>query len=295
VSHPLAEFRIVGERLLQQAQLALPTLLQHARPNAFLQHQHALLPQLVQRLGLAAAPRERGAAAGNVVLLRSDPELDGRLLASLLYEHTSRPFADAVAAVKALSSGQQRALLDELMQKRGAHDAWPMGFEGGWPFEFEVLLDFGAFRDVGRHRKGFQQQQALTTAHGFVVPPLLEDSGLHGRYREVLERAAERQRRIAERFPLAAGYVTPFAFLQRVRIVFDARQLAYFIELRSGPEGHFAYRKVALDMFAELQRVSPLFAAFVRAQHGSAFLGRMESEQSADERQKRRMQAAGDA
>ena len=49
------------------------------------------------------------------------------------------------------------------------------------------------------------------------------------------------------------------------------------------------------DMFAELQRVSPLFAAFVRAQHGSAFLGRMESEQSADERKKRRMQAAGDA
>jgi hypothetical protein len=230
-----------------------------------------------------------------VLVLRCDPDLDARLLASLLYEHSSRPFADAVAAVKALTDGQRRALLDELMQKRGAHDAWPIGFEGGWPFEFEVLLDFGAYRDVGRHRKGFQQQQALTTAHGYLVPPLIEDAGLAGRYREVLDRAAERQRRVAERFPLAAGYVTPFAFLQRVRIVFDARQLAYFIELRSGPEGHFAYRKVALDMFAELQRVSPLFAAFVRAQPGAAFLGRMESEQSADERKKRRMHAAGDA
>jgi len=74
-----------------------------------------------------------------------------------------------------------------------------------------------------------------------------------------------------------------------------ASQLAYFIELRSGPEGHFAYRKVALDMFAHLQRVSPLFAQFVRAQVGDAFLGRMQQEQTADERRQRRMQAAGDA
>ena len=77
-------------------------------------------------------------------------------------------------------------------------------------------------------------------------------------------------------------------------MLFRSRQLAYFIELRSGPEGHFSYRKVALDMHREMERVSPLFAQFVRAQHGDAFLGRMESEQTADERKKRRMQAAGD-
>jgi thymidylate synthase ThyX len=88
--------------------------------------------------------------------------------------------------------------------------------------------------------------------------------------------------------------VTPFGFLQRVRIVFDPRQLAYFVELRSGPEGHFSYRQVALDMLSELRKVTPLFAQFVRAKEGGAFLGRLDSEMGADERRRRRMQAAGD-
>ncbi len=89
--------------------------------------------------------------------------------------------------------------------------------------------------------------------------------------------------------------MTPFAFLQRVRITFDPRQTAYFVELRSGPEGHFSYRQVALDMFAHVRAVSPLFAQYIRAKEGAAFLGRLESEMTADERRQRRMQAAGDA
>jgi thymidylate synthase ThyX len=181
------------------------------------------------------------------------------------------------------------------MAARGAHDAWPLAFEGGAPFEFETMLDFGAYRDVGRHRKGFQQQQQLTTVHGFVVPPLVQDAGIAAEYSAVLERAAELQRRVARDFPHAAGYVAPFAFLQRVRIVFDPRQVAYFIELRSGPEGHFAYRQVALDMLARVREVSPLFAQFIRAREGGAFLGRLDSEMTADERRQRRMQSAGDA
>jgi thymidylate synthase ThyX len=169
-----------------------------------------------------------------------------------------------------------------------------MALEGAAAFEFEVLLDFGAYRDVGRHRKGFQQMQPLTTAYGYVVPPLVADAGLAAEYGATLERAAELQQHVAARFPHAAGYVTPFAFLQRVRLVFDPRQVAYFIELRSGPEGHFAYRQVALDMLAHVRQVSPLFAQWIRAKEGTAFLGRLDSEMTADERRQRRMQAAGD-
>ena len=88
---------------------------------------------------------------------------------------------------------------------------------------------------------------------------------------------------------------TPFAFLQRVRIAFDPRQTAYFIELRSGPEGHFSYRQVALDMLAHVRKVSPLFAQFIRGMEGNSFLGRLESEMTADERRQRRMHAAGDS
>lgn len=294
-SHALAEFRLVGERMQTEAEHALPTLLRHARPNAFAEALRQALPALVQDLGVAATPVVRGAATGHTTLLDHDPALDDKLLASLLYEHSRQPFGELLARAKALSAGQRQDLLAKLMAARGPHDAWPAALEGAFPFEFETVLDFGAYRDIGRHRKGFQQQQRLTTVHGFAVPPLLHEAGLAGEYTAVLERTAERQQRIASRFPDAAGYVTPFAFLQRVRISFDPRQTAYFIELRSGPEGHFSYRQVALDMLAHVREVSPLFAQWIRAKEGGAFLGRLDSEMTADERRQRRMQAAGDA
>ncbi len=294
-SHPLAEFRLVGERMQREAETALPTLLRHARANAFAQAVRAALPALVQDLGVADVARTQGPANGHTSLLDHDPKLDDKLLASLLYEHSELPFAALLARVAALTAGQRQELLQRLMAARGPHDAWPQALEGAFPFEFETVLDFGAYRDIGRHRKGFQQQQRLTTAHGFAVPPLLREAGLDGEYTAVLERAAAHQQRIAARFPDAAGYVTPFAFLQRVRLSFDPRQVAYFIELRSGPEGHFSYRQVALDMLAHVRAVSPLFAQFIRAKEGGAFLGRLDSEMTADERRRRRMQAAGDA
>ena len=294
-SHPLAEFRLVGERMQQQAETALPTLLRHAKGNAFAQSLQQLLPGIVRELGVAPAPRHTGPATGHTELLAFDPQLDDRLLASLLFEHSDQPFTVLLQHVQAMTAGQRQDLLTQVMQKRGPHDAWPLGFEGAMPFEFETVLDFGAYRDIGRHRKGLQQQQLLTTAHGFAVPPLMQEAGLAGDYTAVLERAAERQHLLAQRFPHAAGYVTPFAFLQRVRIVFDPRQTAYFVELRSGPEGHFSYRQVALDMLAHVRKVTPLFAQWIRAKEGSAFLGRLDSEMTADERRQRRMQAAGDA
>ena len=294
-SHPLAEFRLVGERMQREGEKVLPTLLKHARSNPYAQALQQTLTAMAQDLGVAQTPAHKGAAAGHTTLLAWDRDLDDRLLASLLYEHSQQPFAALVAKVKALTAGQRAELLQKAMAGRGAHDAWPIGLEGAAPFEFEVLVDFGAYRDIGRHRKGFQQQQLLTTAHGFAVPPLLVEAGLGAQYAAVMERTAERQQLVATRFPHAAGYIAPFGFLQRVRITFDPRQTDYFIELRSGPEGHFSYRQVALDMLAKVREVSPLFAQYIRAKEGGAFLGRLDSEMTADERRQRRMQAAGDA
>ncbi len=294
-SHPLAEFRIVGERMRQQAETELPTLLRHAGENAFQKALRDALPALARELGVAEKPTHRGAATSKTDLIAFDPDLDNRLLASLLFDASPLPFEQLRSRVAGLQQGERRDLLRRLMTARGGHDAWPMALEGAAPFDFEVLVDFGAYRDIGRHRKCLQQQQPLTTVHGYAVPPLIEEAGLAARYTEVLERAAERQQRVAAEFPEAAGYVTPFAFLQRVRLQFDPRQTAYFVELRSGPEGHFSYRQVALEMFEHVRRVSPLFAEYVRAKEGAAFLGRLDSEMTADERRQRRMEAAGDA
>ncbi len=291
-SHPLQEFQIVGERMKLQAEKVLATLLAHAGRNEFLAAQHQRLPELATEITTGLPPPQN--TVPSTRLLAFDPDLDQRLLASLLYEHCPHGYDELRSKVASMTADERERILEQAMQARGPRDPLPIGLEGAQPFDFEVLVDFGAYRDIGRHRKGFQQQQVLSTVHGYLVPPLIVEAGVEARYREVLDRVAEQQALVAERFGLAAGYVTPFAFLQRVRIIFDPRQLGYFIELRSGPEGHFAYRQVALEMMAHLQSVAPLFASLVRVKQGDAFLGRMSTEQGADQRRAQRIARAGD-
>ena len=291
LSHPLAEFQVVGERLKQQGDKAVGTLLAHARRNEFLAERHKTRPALARTLAPTVTRQQLQPSAE---LVSWDRDLDDRLLASLAYESSNASLAELIESVKARPAEERRALMQSVLESRGPRDAMPFALEGAQPFEFEILVDFGAYRDIGRHRKGIQQQQILTTAHGYLVPPLIEEAGLIDDFREVLDRTAELQQKVASTHPLAAGYVTPFAFLQRVRLIFDPRQICYFIELRSGPEGHFAYRDIAIAMYREVEKVSPLFASLIRVQIGDAFLGRMEAEQGAEERRRRRMIQAGD-
>ncbi len=239
--------------------------------------------------------RVQGEGQPGIELLAFDPDLDAKLLASTIYEQSAAPYKELLERCKQMSTGERKTRMDELLGSRGQRDPLPFGAEGAQPFDFELVIDFGAYRDIGRHRKGFQQQQRLSTVNGYLTPPLLHEAGLAERYAAVLDRVAELQQVVATDHPDAAGYITPFAFLQRVRITFEPRQCAYFIELRSGPEGHFAYRQSAIDLYHAIREVSPLFASFIRVQEGNAFCGRMQAEQTADQRRTQRMQRAGDA
>lgn len=292
LSHPLAEFRLVGERIKEQAETQLPTLLAHAGANDYLTEQYSKIREVAAAFQ-NPAPVD-GEGSPGIELLAYDPDLDAKILASAIYEQSAAPYSKLLADCKQMSAADRKAMMDEILDSRGKRDALPFGTEGAQPFDFELLVDFGAYRDIGRHRKGFQQQQTLSTANGYLTPPLIHDAGMADRYAEVLNKVVELQAIVAADHPYAAGYVTPFAFLQRVRIIFEPRQCAYFIELRSGPEGHFAYRQSAIDLYQKVQEVSPLFASFIRVQEGNAFCGRMEAEQTADERRAQRMQRAGD-
>ncbi len=294
LSHPLREFKIVGEAIREAAEVELPTLLAHARANPYLAEGPAAEARAAGFLGAEDAREEPSPDAtipegdNEVRLLEAPEDLDARILSGALFESTGLGLEELRSRIASLDEGKRAAIFEALCAKRGARDAMPEGFEGGGLLEFEILCDFGAYRDIARHRKGFQQQQCLTTAHGFCTPPLFDEAGIGGEYRAVLERVGRRARRLARRFPEAAGYVIPFAYRQRVRIAFDARQMAYFCELRSAPEGHFSYRGLAIEMARALEAKAPLYARWLRLCRERVFLGRVEAEQGADARREAR-------
>ena len=62
---------------------------------------------------------------------------------------------------------------------------------------------------------------------------------------------------IVGEFPLKAQDVLPLAYRMRVLFTWDLRELCHFIQLRSAKQGHFSYRRIAQQVYAESRASTP--------------------------------------
>ena len=196
-----------------------------------------------------------------MTLLRAEGSEDD-LLAALLYEASGVPEARARAAAAALDGEQRAALLRDLVGARENRRHRPgRGFEA-LRYRFEIVSDYGAFRDLQRHRMLTVQWQALTPHLGAGVPEEVQLAGCGDDYRRALEISRVEYERLA-----AAGLrdAAPYAIClgYRIRYVLDmnARAAMQLIELRSGREGHPSYRAVAHALHAAIAAVHPAVGA----------------------------------
>jgi hypothetical protein len=212
-----------------------------------------------QRLGLSdvAGPED----GPSVKLLRVEGDED-ELLTALLFESAAAPEEVIRDAVLALDDEERPALLDELIGRRANRRHRPgRGFEA-LRYRFEIVADYGAFRDLQRHRMLTVQWQSLTPDLGADIPDQVELAGCGDRYRKALELSAAEYERLRGRgLELAAPYALCLGY--RIRFILDlnAREAMQLIELRSGREGHPSYRAVAHEMHAQIASVHPAVAA----------------------------------
>jgi thymidylate synthase ThyX len=132
-------------------------------------------------------------------------------------------------------------------------------------YTFEITANFGAYRDLQRHRMLTQERQLLGSGLGCDVPADLVRYGLAGRFGEAVERAAAAQRALEPALGAAvAQYAVPFAFRLRWYFRANLREVYHLCELRTTPQGHPDYRHVAQEMFRRVQEVHPRLAAHAR-------------------------------
>ncbi len=272
LSHPLAEVRGLGEALKEESRHIIPTLVKYAAPSEYqigtLEALREGIPSLLASLGDEVQPQHgdlgRDAGSGNQVhLVRYDPDAEERLLSAILYRFSDLPYATAARVVVGLSREEKNRVLDEYLSRRGRHDA-PLREMEHTTYTFDVLLDYGAFRDVQRHRIATQTGQELGCELGFTMPPEVAEMGLEDRFQRSMQRAWDAWGTLRADFPAEAAYVVPLAFRKRVLITWNLRSLAHFIALRSSRQGHISYRRVAQACFREVERVHPLLARVLR-------------------------------
>jgi thymidylate synthase ThyX len=266
LAHPLAEARAYGEMMLVELQTIIPSFVARipreergGRWIDFLRARTGAADAAAARLGLD----EETAAAGapSVRLLRAHGT-EEELLAALLYESTATGEDEALRAVAALAVEERIALLRELVGTRENRRHRPgRGFET-LRYRFEIVSDYGAFRDLQRHRLLTCQWQQLTPGLGADVPHELVAAGLGGEYERALDVSrAEYERLRGEGLVEEAPYALCLAYRLRYVLELDAREALHLIELRSGREGHPSYRAVAHEMRRAIAEVHPNVAA----------------------------------
>ena len=154
-------------------------------------------------------------------------------------------------------------------------------------YRFELVTDYGAFRDLQRHRLLTVDWQPLTVDLGFDVPEIVTEAGFRAPYEESLAHSADLYRDLVADFPQAAQYAVALAFRIRYTIQMNAREAMHLIELRSSPQGHPNYRRVAHRMHELIGQVAghrALAGAMSFVDHADTDLERLEAERRAERR-----------
>jgi thymidylate synthase ThyX len=250
-----------------------PTLVKYAEPNQYLMQSRAELEQAATELLRGIAP----AAAPVVDLVERTESLEAELAATLIYWASHHPYRQIRDIVAALPEARIAEIIELGLRHRGRHDEALRAFHAGAALRFDILMDIGGFRDMHRHRRVTQIQQNFTALHGYETPDagdlgpdvhLLSESGALKEFQAAIEGAHAASARIAAgsapEAEASALYLLPLATRVRCLFKMDFAEAQYISELRSGPAGHFSYRRVAWEMYLAMERQHPSLAKFIR-------------------------------
>ena len=152
-------------------------------------------------------------------------------------------------------------------------------------YTFDILGDYGNYRDLQRHRMVSQQRQPLSTRHGYDTPPEIINTGLDTEYRAAMELSAQVFETIFKEFPNEAQYVVPMSYKIRWYINLNLRSLVWLTEIRSTPHGHDGYRKIVQEMFRQVEMIQPNLAKYMKFVDLENYsLGRLNTEQRHEEK-----------
>ncbi len=221
--------------------------------------------------GDLAHPGSTSSESALVDLVERTETLEVELAATLIYSASHHPYRQVRDIVAGLSAARVAEIIELGLRHRGRHDEALRAFHAGAALRFDILMDIGGFRDMHRHRRVTQIQQAFTAAHGYETPThgdlpddvnLLAEAGVLADFQSAIDAAHLASAQVAAsgapEAAQSAVYLFPLATRVRCLFKMDFAEAQYISELRSAPAGHFSYRRVAWEMFLALQASAPI-------------------------------------
>lgn len=276
---PLQEARDTAAAMHRELEKVVPSFVKRAN-DKYGQATQAYLQQTqnqVTQISTPASTQDR-----EVVLIHHDSNAVDKVVAAILFEAGHADLASLKQTVSGLTPAQKQDALDQYAGHRQNRRHKPgRAFEHA-NYTFCIQANYGAYRDLQRHRMITQHRQLLTTAHGFDVPPEIIDAGLQEQFTAPLLEAQAAYTEFKKN-PWQAQYVVPMAFKLQWYFTLNLRSLYHLVELRSMPQGHSDYRRIAVAMADEATKATPELCKYLTFVHRNANgLERIESEKKID-------------
>ncbi|RLI97040.1 MAG: thymidylate synthase [Candidatus Aenigmatarchaeota archaeon] len=262
-AHPMREMRDLAAAMQEELRKVIPPFVKrcndekHGKPHqAFLRDKWTIarLSKEILRDLTETDDKE------SLRLIDYDKDAETKVVAAILYPMSSLPMAKIREKVARMSSAERKKVINAYIAGRTNRRHKPgRAFENVY-YTFDILGDYGIYRDIQRHRILTQERQLITTKHGYDVPVEIEDADLADKFREAMDAAAVAFEKISTVMPLQAQYVVPMGYKIRWYITMNLREAYHLCELRTCMQGHPTYRKLAQNIYKKIKEVHPVLA-----------------------------------
>jgi thymidylate synthase ThyX len=292
-AHPLEEVRTCADAMLAELRKVIPAFLSRVdvperggRWSEYLKEIRENAETRVDGLG-EESPEQRD----EVTLTEFDPDGELKVVAAALYAASDLPDDRLLSIARSLTPMERTTALRAAAGERSNRRHRPGRAFERTAYRFDVLTDYGAFRDLQRHRMLTIDWQGLTPRHGYNEPEAVAEAGVLDEWRGIVEASADLHDAIVSAgWKAAAAYAVAMAFRVRFYMHMNAREAMHVIELRTAPQGHPAYRRVCQAMhrlIAEQAGHRAIAEAMVFADHSEVDLERLGSERALERKRSR--------
>jgi len=240
-SHPLPEARSYAELMMAELRKVVPSFLKRVdlpdrgeATGSYMLDVRDRMTDMVEDLFPSEEPTDQSPL---VDLTDFDPDAEVKLVSAAMYSFSNRSDRAIEARARAMTVDERLAVLKAFVGDRANRRHRPGRALERPAYRFDVMSDYGAFRDLQRHRMMTIDWQRLCTDHGFVRPPEVDDAGLSDRFDSSMERSAALHDAMRPAFPDQAPYAAALAYRVRYMMHMNAREAMHVLELRTSPRG----------------------------------------------------------
>ena len=291
-SSDLEEERVLAKKIKYELDSTIKSFVRRADDKYgkaiqnYLQEIRKTSLKFTKKYAIGDAPKQ---SITKLVDFEAESKAINKVVAGILYEQSPGiSYQKILSNAKKMPKNKKNQIIEDFsnLRKNRRHRP-PRAFEMV-EYTFDLINNFGMFRDFHRHRVLTMERQLLTTQHGFKMPDEVSILGIDKDFEDCMYKSKEVFDLIRKKYPPQAQYVVNFAYNYPYFMRLNLREACHLIELRTVPQGHVDYRDVAQNMFKEIKKIHPNLSKIIKFVDLKKYeLERFESEKRTEEKKRR--------